>query len=350
MDNKLKVLVVDSSLFFRMSIQQELGKEQCFNNIQTASTAKEAHDKIIKFRPNVITLDAQLPDIIQMDFLTKIVKEFCISVIMIGVADSVVFEALKSGAVDFVAKPKEPFTPIRMQSFYNELSTKIKVACKANVKCFSVLSEDKSKKTMINRLLPSNNLSGIIAIGASTGGTDAINSIISKLPNKMPGIVIVQHMPPVFTKLYADRLDKEAALEVKEAENGDLIRPGLVLVAPGDFQMTVYQSEGNFYVRCKTGEKVSGHCPSVDVLFSSVAKVFGKNATGIILTGMGADGAKGMKEMHDNGAFNIGQDKESSVVYGMPMMAFKNGAVDKQVSLDKIPEVLLNHLQMKNSI
>lgn len=347
MNNKLKVLVVDRSLFFRMSIQQELIKEQCFDSIQTATTAKEARDKIIKYKPNVITLDANLPDIIQMDFLTNIVKEYSISVIIIGVAESVVFEKSKSGVVDFINRPQEPHTPQKMQAFYSDLSTKIKASTKEKNLCNDKTYDKASNsKNMSYKSLPT---SGIIAIGASTGGTEAINSIISKLPEKMPGIVIVQHMPPVFTKLYAQRLDKDSVLKVKEAENGDMIKPGEVLVAPGDYQMTVYQSEGKYFVKCKQGEKVSGHCPSVDVLFSSVAKVFGKNAIGIILTGMGADGAKGMKEMHDSGAYNIGQDKDSSIVYGMPMMAYKNGAVDSQVPLDKIPEVLLNRIKMKNS-
>lgn len=187
--------------------------------------------------------------------------------------------------------------------------------------------------------------SQIIAIGASTGGTEAIVSILKELPNTIPGIVIVQHMPPNFTRMFAERLNSITSLNVKEAQTGDQVLPGHVLVAPGDYHMKVYKSGSSYYIRCFKGEKVNGHCPSVDVLFKSVAAEAGKNAIGIILTGMGSDGAKGLLAMKNSGARTIGQDENSSVVYGMPKVAYNIGAIEKQAPLVKIPGLILTLLQ-----
>jgi len=180
----------------------------------------------------------------------------------------------------------------------------------------------------------------VIAIGASTGGTEAIAKIISTFTKDMPGTVIVQHMPAVFTKMYADRLNNSYLVDVKEAENGDSLYPGRVLIAPGEYQMRLKKRGNTYYVECFKGNKVSGHCPSVDVLFSSVAEVAAKNAIGIILTGMGSDGSRGLLEMRQKGARTIGQDEKSCVVYGMPKVAYEIGAVEKQVPLDKIPQTI----------
>lgn len=196
-----------------------------------------------------------------------------------------------------------------------------------------------------NPLLKSSKLDSIvIAIGASTGGTEATLSVIKELPKETPGIVVVQHMPEGFTAMYAERLNKICAMEVKEAENGDEIKRGRVLIARGDFHMEVTGSGTVYRVELKKGEKVSGHRPSVDVLFESVARNVKKNAVGIILTGMGRDGADGLLKMRQNGAYTIGQDESSSVVYGMPMVAFQNGAVIKQTSCDNIANVLKEYL------
>ncbi|MGI6747708.1 MAG: CheB methylesterase domain-containing protein [Anaerovoracaceae bacterium] len=186
----------------------------------------------------------------------------------------------------------------------------------------------------------------VVAIGASTGGTEAIHSIIAALPREMPGILVVQHMPPVFTELYAQRLNNSCELEVKEAKNGDEVKPGRVLIAAGDYHMRLAKSNMGYFVKCFRGEKVNGHCPSVDVLFNSVAEVARDKAVGIILTGMGSDGAKGILNMRKKGAFTIGQDEKSSVVYGMPMAAYNMGGVIKQLPLDNIAKELLNYLSL----
>ena len=182
----------------------------------------------------------------------------------------------------------------------------------------------------------------IIAMGASTGGTEALLAILEKLPGNLPPIVITQHMPPIFTNMYAERLNRICKMEVREAKDQDKLYPGLCLIAPGGLQMQVVKGREGLKVSCMEGEKVSGHCPSIDYLFSSVAKECGEHAVGILLTGMGRDGAHGLLSMHEKGAYTLGQDEESSVVYGMPMEAYKLGAVDKQGNLSQIANYLLD--------
>ena len=186
----------------------------------------------------------------------------------------------------------------------------------------------------------------IIAMGASTGGTEALLAILEKLPGNLPPIVITQHMPPIFTNMYAERLNRICKMEVREAKDQDKLFPGLCLIAPGGLQMQVVKDREGLKVSCMEGEKVSGHCPSIDYLFSSVAKECGEHAVGILLTGMGRDGAHGLLSMHEKGAYTLGQDEESSVVYGMPMEAYKLGAVDKQGNLSQIANYLLDCFHM----
>lgn len=183
----------------------------------------------------------------------------------------------------------------------------------------------------------------IIAMGASTGGTEALLAVLEKLPDNLPPIVITQHMPPVFTNMYAERLDRLCKMEVREAKDQDKLYPGLCLIAPGGLQMQVIKDREGLKVSCAEGEKVSGHCPSIDYLFSSVARECASHAVGILLTGMGRDGANGLLAMHEKGAYTLGQDEESSVVYGMPMEAYKLGAVDKQGNLEQIAKYLLDY-------
>ena len=260
-------------------------------------------------------------------------------VIVVSSVSKNVLDALDAGAVEFVTKPNVT-RPGGMASFVNELIIKIKIASTAKVG--NRKSDYTSSRPVTNQGIDT--MSKIIAIGASTGGTDAIHTVISGLPRDMPPIVIVQHMPPVFTKLYAERLNNTCELEVKEAEDGDALRPGRVLIAPGNYQMRVAKRGSGYIVKCTQEEKVSGHCPSVDVLFDSVADVVGKQSVGVILTGMGRDGANGLLKMKKTGAYTIGQDEKSSVVYGMPMVAFNIGAVDKQLPLDRIDDEIIRFL------
>ncbi|MCR5481632.1 MAG: chemotaxis response regulator protein-glutamate methylesterase [Clostridia bacterium] len=340
---KIKVLIVDDSLLFRETLAKELSKDFGIEVVGTAADPFDARDKILELSPDVLTLDVEMPKMDGIAFLRKLMPQYPLPVIVVSSVGENVFNALNAGAVDFVTKPD--FTkPGGTIAFINELIIKIKIASTAKV---GSLKKNYSVAKVVSR--QGMDISDtVIAIGASTGGTEAVLSVVQNLPREMPGIVIVQHMPPVFTRMYADRLNQTCLLEVKEAENNDLIRPGRVLLAPGDFQMRVKKGPNGYYVSVEKGEKVSGHCPSVDVLFTSMAEtVKGSKSVGVILTGMGGDGAKGLLKMREGGAYTIGQDEKTCVVYGMPAVAYNIGAVATQLPLEKIPQEICDHLSVK---
>lgn len=336
---RIKVLIVDDSLVFRESLSREISKDPDIEVVGTATDPYMARDLIIKLKPDVLTLDVEMPKMNGIDFLKKLMPQYPLPVIVVSSVSKNVLDALDAGAVEFVTKPNVT-RPGGMASFVNELIIKIKIASTAKVG--NRKSDYTPSRPVANQGIDT--MSKIIAIGASTGGTDAIHTVISGLPRDMPPIIIVQHMPPVFTKLYAERLNNTCELEVKEAEDGDALRPGRVLIAPGNFQMRLAKRGTGYIVKCTQEEKVSGHCPSVDVLFDSVAAVAGKQSVGVILTGMGRDGANGLLKMKKTGAYTIGQDEKSSVVYGMPMVAYNIGAVDKQLPLDRIADEIIRFL------
>jgi len=344
---KIRVLVVDDSMVFREALARGISADPGIEVVGTAADPYVARDKIIELEPDVLTLDVEMPRMNGIEFLRRLMPQYPIPVVMISALNNAVFEALQAGAVDFVCKPESNSNSnsnIRsVNTFINELITKIKIASMAKV------GHKKSEYVQKQSITSVGNGSKIkvVAIGASTGGTEAINNIIKSLPRNMPGIVIVQHMPPHFTRMYADRLNNSCALEVREAQDGDYVQPGLVLIAPGDYHMSVCRAGGHCVVKCRQGERVNGHCPSVEVLFNSVAEHYGANSAGIILTGMGYDGAKGLLAMRQKGARTIGQDERSSVVYGMPKVAFDIGAVEKQTALEKIPAMLCSVLLEK---
>ena len=232
-----------------------------------------------------------------------------------------------------------------MQEFANDLKNKIITASQAKVR--NIIKSTTRLPSIANlaRGRKVNNKM-VVAMGTSTGGTDALQIVLTDMPKHCPPIIIVQHMPPVFTKMFAERLNKICAIEIKEAVNGDRLKDGCALLAPGDFHMELKKDSLGYYVRVFSGEKVSGHCPSVNVLFNSVADVAGKNAIGVIMTGMGSDGATGLLKMRNAGAYTIGQNKETSVVYGMPMVAHNLGACSVQTPLNKISEVICKKLSM----
>jgi len=336
MAKKIKVLVIDDSLLFREMVARGLANDHGLEVVGTAADVFIARDKILDLEPDVLTLDVEMPRMNGIDFLRKLMPQYPLPVVMVSAVSDHVFDALQAGAVDFVTKPD--MTGQRsLDSFINELIIKIKIASMAKV---GHLKKDFVTDTLAGIINGKNNHT-IIAIGASTGGTEAIYEIIHALPRDMPGIVVVQHMPAVFTKMYAGRLNNSCRMEVKEAQSGDVITPGKVLIAPGgDCHMRINRRGSNYIVECIKGDKVNGHCPSVDVLFNSVADKAGAHAIGIILTGMGYDGAKGLLNMKKAGAMTIGQDEQSSVVYGMPKVAYDIGAVCKQTTLKNIPQLL----------
>lgn len=333
---KIKVLVIDDSLIFRETVARGISKDRVIEVVGTASDPFEARDKIIELEPDVLTLDIEMPKMSGIEFLKRLMPQYPLPVVVVSALSNNVFEALNAGAIDFATKPSSGIKN-GIDVFIDELIVKIKISSMANV----TMHKNKYINKQINNV--SRNINDIIiAIGASTGGTEAIFDIINSFPREMPGIVIAQHMPAGFTRMYAERLNNYCKMEVKEAEQGDLIVQGRVLIAPGNFHMKIDKKEGLYIVECFNGEKVNGHRPSVDVLFNSVAEKAGGNAIGIILTGMGYDGAKGLLNMKQKGAITIGQDEKSCVVYGMPKVAYNIGAVMEQISLENIPQKIIS--------
>ena len=333
---KIRVLVVEDSYMFRNVLVNGLNSDPAIEVGATAGDPFEARDMIIKYNPDVMTLDVEMPKMDGIEFLRKLMPQHPMPVVMVSSLNSKVFDALNAGAVDFVNKPANLSREQLGEFIQNELITKVKIASTVKTGNLKRIKYDSNNRDEAVNSGKSSNT--VLAIGASTGGTEAICSVLMGLDKDVPGIVITQHMPPGFTKMFADRLNNQTKLTVSEAKTGDIIKTGHVLIAPGDKQMRVVKVGGQYQVECTPGQKVSGHCPSVDVLFDSVATACGKNAIGVILTGMGADGAKGMLKMRQMGARTIGQDEKSCIVYGMPKVAMELGGVMQQASLDKIPE------------
>ena len=332
---KTRVLIVDDSIFMRQFISSNISKDSGIEVVGEASDPYQARDKILELKPDVMTLDVDMPKMNGLEFLKKLMPQYPLPVLVVSSTPNVVLDAMQAGAVDFVAKPSTMEEGDR-NAFISELVIKIKIASISKVGQYKHKKSQNLGEIVRRSSGTSVNESLLVAIGASTGGTEATATILNSLKSFSAGIVVVQHMPPVFTRMYAERLNNSGALEVKEAQDGDLVLPGRVLIAPGDFQMEVERSTKGYRVKCYKGEKVSGHCPSVDVLFESVAKAAGPNALGIILTGMGSDGAKGLLSMRKKGAYTIGQSKETCVVYGMPMVANTVGAVQVELPLLEI--------------
>ncbi|MDF2890695.1 MAG: cheB5 [Clostridia bacterium] len=338
----IKVLVVDDSLVFREVLSRGITSDINIRVVAKAVDPFDARDKILEFQPDVMTCDVEMPKMNGIEFIRRLMPQYPLPVIVVSTISEAVFDAMNVGAVDFVTKP-DVQSPKSVENFIADLISKIKIAANANVsKTSSLQGTDVVVGDKVYDGIK------LIAIGASTGGTEAIAKVIRHLPQTTPGIVIVQHIPPIFSRMFAERLNNTTGLSVKEAENGDYIEPGKVLIAPGDRHMRIKKIGDKFKVEVFFDSKVNGHCPSVDVLFESVAKEVGDKAIGIILTGMGYDGAKGLLAMKRKGARTIGQDEKTSVVYGMPKVAKDIGAVEKQISLDMIPHMIYNILSKKD--
>ncbi|OHW63247.1 chemotaxis response regulator protein-glutamate methylesterase [Andreesenia angusta] len=341
-NRKVKVLVVDDSRLSREIISRGISRDENIVVVGQASDPFEARDRIEELNPDVITLDINMPKMNGIEFLRKLMSQHPIPTVVISGMKEKLMESLEAGAVDFVSKP-DVKTKKDLEGFLKELEYKVKTASTA--KLVKLKNEDsKSRDVEAEPKRDLNKRIKVIAVGASTGGTEAFFKLIKQLPTNIPGMVVVQHMPSSFTKMYADRLNSQTGFEVIEAKSGDEVKPGRIIIAPGDFHMQVRPENGKLTVRCYEGEKVSGHCPSVDVLFESVAEHVGKKALGVILTGMGRDGAKGLLSMKQRGAYTIGQDRDTSVVYGMPMVSYNIGAVEKQVPIDKMGKAIVEYL------
>ena len=360
-NKKIRVLVTDDSMLARTMISNGLNSSPRIEVIGTAFNAMDARAKIDQLKPDVMTLDVEMPGMNGIDFLKQLLPSVPLPVVLVSSLDLRVFDALAAGAVDFVRKPE----PGKNEAFIRALTNKVIAAAGAKVRPRAGapgvsaapgapasggprLPTTGSKPAMPAPPLLGNRPSmdaTIIALGASTGGTEATLEVMKRLPADIPAMLIVQHMPTGFTQMYADRLNRLCHMEVREAKDGDELHRGLALLAPADLQMRVVRSGTRYTVSCKSGEKVSGHRPSVDALFFSVAEQVKCKMAGIIMTGMGRDGADGLLKMRQAGAYTIGQDKESSVVYGMPMVAYNIGAVQIQGSCENIAGILLRQLQ-----
>lgn len=345
----IKVLVVDDSALVREILSQGLSMDPHIQVVGTASNPYIARDKIVALRPDVLTLDVEMPRMDGVEFLRRLMPQYPLPVVVVSAlakrGAKITLEALAAGAVDFVTKPSSDIAQ-GLNAMLGELREKVKLAASANVQGWRQSKAQERLRPLPKQAL-AESTDKVIAIGASTGGTEAIRRIIRTFPASMPGVVVVQHMPPGFTKHFADGLNDICEMEVLEAVSGARVMPGRVLIAPGGQHMTIRRSGGMYLVDCAAGPIVNGHCPSVDVLFQSVAQQVGSNAVGVILTGMGYDGAQGLLAMRKAGARTMAQDEASSVVFGMPKVAYEQGAAETLQSLQNIPQAILSSLHNK---
>ena len=408
--DRIKLLVVDDSILFREVLSRYVQRDDMIEIVGKAGDAYSARDMILKYEPDVMTLDVEMPRMDGVNFLKKLLPQYYIPTIVVSSSNEQKNACREAGAVEVLSKPAAR-TNTDMENFAVQLCSAIRRAYKSNhpnakidvnnmpftkkpaqspqtasamttaantspmtaavnpgfktmadaaataAKMVSERTTNMSSKSSALTADPAamnaainarrgkfKRADTIIALGASTGGTEALEQVIKHFPVDTPPVIIVQHMPAGFTKLYAERLNRSCHMQVKEAEDGDRLRHGLIVIGAGENHLRLCKDARGWYVSSKPGEKVSGHCPSVDVMFDSVASLAGPQAIGAILTGMGRDGADGLLKMRQRGAFTIGQDKDTCVVYGMPMEAFKIGAVEVQAPLYKIAEIILGSL------
>ncbi|MBI3091365.1 MAG: chemotaxis response regulator protein-glutamate methylesterase [Candidatus Tectomicrobia bacterium] len=356
---EVKVLIVDDSATVRTVLATELAKDPQIKVVGTAADPYIARDKIVALRPDVLTLDIEMPRMDGLTFLSKLMAHYPLPVIILSsltpAGCETTLKAFELGALDVLAKP-DAQGPNGLSRMAHDLKERIKVAARVDVKRHLLRRSARptpSSQAVADQPSASQATAGqikfstsekVIAIGSSTGGTEALTEILSRFPADMPGIVVVQHMPENFTAAFARRLNERCRIEVREARNGDFMRRGLALIAPGNRHMLLRRSGAKYCAEVKDGPLVGLHRPSVDVLFNAVAKTAGPSALGIILTGMGKDGANGLKLMHDQGAKTIAQDEATSIVFGMPKEAIRLGAADHVLPLQDIAEKVVRLL------
>ena len=349
---KIKVLIVDDSALIRALLKEIISQETDMEVVGVASDPIIAREKIRALQPNVITLDIEMPRMDGLEFLEKLMRLHPLPVIMISThtvkGSAATLRALELGAVDFIAKPKVDIQN-KLETYASLITEKIRIAAQANV--HPLLESSTSKPAVSKKVKPLKKLEKnptehekLIVIGASTGGTEAIKEILIRMPIDSPPILVVQHMPEGFTKSYAARLDSLCEIAVKEAVHGERIVAGHAYLAPGGSHFSIIRSSKQYVCQISDDEPVNYHRPSVDVLFNSVAAVVKDNAIGIILTGMGKDGAAGLKLLHDQGCKTFAQDKASCVVFGMPKEAIERGAADEVLPLDEMSNRILEIL------
>ncbi len=345
--HKTKVLIIDDSAMVRKIFSEELSKETDIEVVGTAPDPFIARDKIVLLKPEVVTLDIEMPRMDGLTFLRKLMQYYPLPVIVVSSltpqGSKTALEALESGAVEVVAKADASYS---VGDMCHQLKEKIRAAStirsdRLRPRTLASLSPESHEPPLIS---PLETTQKVIAIGTSTGGTEALKEVLTSLPQNSPGILIVQHMPAHFTSAFAERLNKFCRIEVREARDGDSVLNGQALIAPGNFHMLLRRAGAKYFVNVKDGPLVHHQRPAVDVLFHSVAQYAGGNAMGVIMTGMGADGADGLLKLKQAGAKTIAQDEASCVVFGMPKEAIKIGAVDRIAPLDQIPAEILRFI------
>lgn len=346
---KIKVLIVDDSALIRQLLTSALSSDPEIDVVGAAPDPLVARTMIKELNPDVLTLDIEMPNMDGISFLEKIMRLRPMPVVMVSTLTqkgaNITMQALEMGAVDFVPKPTLDIKHA-LEEIKTDLIAKVKTASTARVVARNRPVEGSSPK----RLTPGpgfNSTDIIVAIGSSTGGVEALKEVITILPPDSPPVLITQHMPPRFTGSFAARLDSLSAVTVTEAKDNVRVFPGHVYIAPGDYHLTLHRSGGHYYTKLNHDPPVSGHRPSVDVLFNSVAEHAGHNAIGVILTGMGKDGATGLKKMLEAGAQTIGQDESTSLVYGMPKAAKLVGAVQAEVGIGQVAAEILNRCKQR---
>lgn len=338
MDRKYKLLIVDDSIVIRTFLRDLFAKHPDFEVIGTAANPYKARDIMRKNWPDVITLDIEMPRMNGIEFLKKIMRSRPTPVVMISTLTRarapITLQALEIGAVDYFAKPEISTWDV-LDTVKQEIITKVMNAAQSNVRRKSVVKETLAviKPTL---KVKSTGLNKVILVGSSTGGVQALTRIFVQLPASTPGIAVVQHMPPTFVESLAEQLEKKTQVTVKVADDNEPLTPGKIVIAPGDCHLEIQKRSGIYYTRLVKGKPMGYHMPAVNALFLSAAKIGGPEIMGVILTGMGEDGASGILQMKNNKCRTIGQDEESSIVYGMPRKAYELGAIEHQVSLSQI--------------
>ncbi len=345
MKKKIRVLVVDDSAVVRKVFREEISRENDMEVIGTAPDPYVARDKIVKLKPDVVTLDIEMPRMDGITFLKKLMKHYPLPVIIVSSltrnGGKLAMEALSLGALEVMSKPSGAYSVGEMGV---QLVDKIRAVARLRVSSSEERPSKKSIQTKAISKALAETTNKIVAIGASTGGTEALKTVLTGMPLNAPGTLVVQHMPANFTTSFAERLNELSAMTVKEAKDGDSLVNGMALLAPGNHHMLLKRSGARYYVQVKKGPLVHHQRPAVDVLFHSVADYAGSNAIGVILTGMGADGALGLLKMREAGARTVAQDENTCIVFGMPKEAIKLGAAEKVVPLNSVGKTVLNML------
>jgi two-component system, chemotaxis family, protein-glutamate methylesterase/glutaminase len=351
---KIKVLVIDDSALIRSLLTEMINEQTDMEVVGAAPDPIVAREMIKQLNPDVLTLDVEMPKMDGLDFLEKLMRLRPMPVVMVSTlteqGSEITLRALELGATDFVTKPKSGISS-GMREYTDLITDKIRIASKARIASLQRTAKQNHQSSPTPGLLKNPLISSekLLIIGASTGGTEAIKSFLLQMPSDCPGILITQHMPAGFTKSFANRLDTLCKISVSEAVEGARVLPGHAYIAPGDRHLLLGRSGANYVTKLSDADPVSRHKPSVDVLFDSAAEAAGKNAIGVIMTGMGKDGAAGMAKMKQAGTYNFAQDEASCVVFGMPKEAIAHGGVDEVLPLTELPKAVLNQLMTSGS-